>query len=235
MFAHVCCWMLLCMCPGGCVCFGLLLLHSLFGVPCLSCLALFLRARWSCYTCMCVCVCLISIDVQLAWACVGGHSISLRFCQKKLPVIQGTGYNHFCTPAETHYGHDDCIRSSAYLISFLSQAGEDRRGKGRRRWRKRLLLNFKITQPSSPQLADGETWQGGKKIIQLFALQFSPMSSCFYRCLQDHANVYSKFRLWLNVKLMLQEFQWIIESKIGRRWWRPPCRSTEGGKSGGWM
>ena len=26
-----------------------------------------------------------------------------------------------------------------------------------------------------------------------------------------------------------------IESKIGRRWWRPPCRSTEGGKSGGWM
>ena len=62
-----------------------------------------------------------------------GHSISLRFCQKKLPVIQGTGYNHFCIPAETHYGHDDCIRSSAYLISFLSQAGEDRRGKGRRR------------------------------------------------------------------------------------------------------
>ena len=31
---------------------------------------------------VCVCVCLISIDVQLAWAFVGGHGISLGFCQK---------------------------------------------------------------------------------------------------------------------------------------------------------
>ena len=136
MFAHVCCWMLLCMCPGGCVCFGLLLLHSLFGVPCLSCLALFLRAWWSHYTC------LISIDVQLAWACVGGHSISLQFCQKKLPVIQGTGYNHFCIPAETQYGHDDCIRSSAYLISFLSQAGEERKRKGTEEVAEALIIKF---------------------------------------------------------------------------------------------
>lgn len=86
--AHVCCWMLLCMCPGA-VCFGLLLLHSLFGVPCLSCLALFLRARWSCYTCMCVCVSHLNRCTTCMGLCRGPQHI-IAILSKK--VTSDTGY-----------------------------------------------------------------------------------------------------------------------------------------------